>query len=43
MTTLGKFTHIPAIDVSRLRNGTPAEQAKIAQELGDAARHVGFL
>jgi len=43
VTTLGKFTHIPVIDVARLRNGTPAEQAKIAQALGDAARHVGFL
>lgn len=43
MTGLRKFTAIPAIDVGYLRNGTPAARARVAEELGRAARDVGFL
>ncbi|MBC7373248.1 MAG: isopenicillin N synthase family oxygenase [Frankiales bacterium] len=37
------FTEIPVVDVSDLLHGTLAEQRVVAQELGRAAREVGFL
>lgn len=43
MSTPGKFTHIPVIDVTSLTDGTPAQRANVAKELGRAAREVGFL
>jgi isopenicillin N synthase-like dioxygenase len=38
------FQSIPVIDISSLTdNGPPAEQARVAKELHDACRDVGFF
>lgn len=42
MSALSSFQQIPIVDVAGLF-GTPAEQAAVAEELGKAAREVGFL
>lgn len=43
MSTSRDFSGIPLVDISALRAGTPAERARVADELGRAAREVGFL
>jgi isopenicillin N synthase-like dioxygenase len=43
MTQGSTFSAIPIVDVSALRDGTLAGQARVAEELGRAAREVGFL
>jgi len=35
--------HVPVIDISRLRDGADAERRRVAREIGDAARSVGFF
>ena len=37
------FSDIPVIDISALHGTDAAEQARVAEELGQAARDVGFL
>jgi isopenicillin N synthase-like dioxygenase len=37
------FSTIPVVDVSGLLHGDPSEQRRVADELGSAARDVGFL
>ena len=43
MSNASNFTRIPAINVACLRDGTSAQKAQVATELGRAARDVGFL
>jgi isopenicillin N synthase-like dioxygenase len=43
MSTLTEFTDVPVIDVTGLLGDDPHEQWRVAQELGRAAREVGFL
>lgn len=43
MSNPAHFSAIPIVDITKLREGTPAEQQEIAQELGKAAREVGFV
>jgi isopenicillin N synthase-like dioxygenase len=43
MNTLTAFTGIPVVDVSGLLGDDPAEHLRVAEELGRAAREVGFL
>jgi isopenicillin N synthase-like dioxygenase len=43
MSTVTAFTEIPVVDVSGLLGDDPAEHRAAAQELGRAARDVGFL
>ncbi|HML28832.1 MAG TPA: 2-oxoglutarate and iron-dependent oxygenase domain-containing protein [Hyphomicrobium sp.] len=43
MSTTGNFSSIPIVDVTKLRTGTLAEQRAVAEELGKAARNVGFV
>jgi len=43
MSGLTGFAEVPVIDVSGLRGDDPDEHARVAQELGRAAREVGFL
>ena len=34
---------IPIVDFSRFKDGTPEERQKIADEIGDACRRIGFF
>ncbi|MDE1172159.1 MAG: 2-oxoglutarate and iron-dependent oxygenase domain-containing protein [Parvibaculaceae bacterium] len=43
MNTATAFTSLPVIDISALYGNDPAAQRRVADELGHAARHVGFL
>jgi isopenicillin N synthase-like dioxygenase len=43
MTNLTEFTEVPVVDVAGLLGDDPREQERVAQELGRAAREVGFL
>lgn len=43
MTPDAPFTSLPIIDISALYGTDEAAQKKVAEELGHAARHVGFL
>ncbi len=43
MSTPSDFSNIPLIDIAALRTGTQEEQARVAKELGRAAREIGFL
>ncbi|MEN3265942.1 2-oxoglutarate and iron-dependent oxygenase domain-containing protein [Pseudonocardia sp.] len=43
MSTLTEFTEVPVIDVTGLLGDDPHEQWRVAQELGRAAREIGFL
>jgi isopenicillin N synthase-like dioxygenase len=43
MSTLSDFTEVPVVDVSGLRGDDPAEHQRVAEELGRAAREVGFF
>lgn len=43
MSTLANFSSIPLVDVTNLRTGSLAEQKQVAEELGAAARGVGFI
>jgi isopenicillin N synthase-like dioxygenase len=40
---LSGFLEIPIVDVAGLLHGSPAEQARVAAEIGRAAREVGFF
>ncbi len=43
MTSASSFSQVPVIDIAGLGAGDAARDAAIAQELGKAAREVGFL
>ena len=43
MSALTEFTEVPVIDVTGLLGDDPHEQWRVAQELGRAAREIGFL
>ncbi|WP_433295436.1 isopenicillin N synthase family dioxygenase [Pseudonocardia sp. CA-142604] len=43
MTTPTDFSEVPVVDVSALLRDDPRERQRVAQELGRAAREVGFL
>jgi isopenicillin N synthase-like dioxygenase len=43
MSDPANFSSIPVVDISKLHNGTRAEQQQVADELGKAARNVGFV
>lgn len=43
MTNVTNFSSIPIVDITKLRTGTPDEQKEVAEELGKAARSVGFV
>jgi isopenicillin N synthase-like dioxygenase len=43
MSSLTDFTEVPVVDVAGLLRDDPREQPRVAQELGTAAREVGFL
>jgi isopenicillin N synthase-like dioxygenase len=37
------FDAVPEIDISGVSSADPAQRAAVAQQLGEAARHVGFM
>jgi isopenicillin N synthase-like dioxygenase len=43
MTGTTSFTSVPIVDVSGLRSSDGAERARVAREIGTAARDVGFF
>jgi isopenicillin N synthase-like dioxygenase len=43
LTNPANFSSIPIVDVTKLRTGTLDEQKQVAEELGKAARAVGFV
>lgn len=43
MSDPANFSSIPIVDITNLHNGTRAEQQHVADELGKAARNVGFV
>ena len=43
MSGATSFTSVPIVDVSGLRSDDPGERLRVAGEIGDAARDVGFL
>ncbi|WP_072395210.1 2-oxoglutarate and iron-dependent oxygenase domain-containing protein [Hyphomicrobium sp. CS1GBMeth3] len=43
MTIPGNFSSIPIVDITKLRTGSLPEQKAVAEELGKAARGVGFI
>ena len=43
MTSASSFSRVPVIDIAGLGAGDAARDQAIAQELGKAAREVGFL
>jgi isopenicillin N synthase-like dioxygenase len=43
MNSLTEFSEVPVVDVTGLLGGDRYEQEQVAQELGAAAREVGFL
>jgi isopenicillin N synthase-like dioxygenase len=43
MSTAQNFSSIPIVDITKLRSGTLAEQRTVAEDLGKAARQVGFV
>lgn len=43
MSTLTAFTQVPVVDVAGLLGPDPQEHERVAAELGQAAREVGFL
>ncbi|MEU0497389.1 2-oxoglutarate and iron-dependent oxygenase domain-containing protein [Mycobacterium sp. NPDC006124] len=43
MTATTSFTSVPIVDVSGLRSSDEAERVRVAQDIGAAARDVGFF
>jgi isopenicillin N synthase-like dioxygenase len=43
MSDPANFSSIPVVDITKLHDGTRAEQQQVADELGKAARNVGFV
>lgn len=43
MSDTANFSKIPVVDITKLHNGSRAEQQQVADELGKAARNVGFV
>lgn len=43
MSNPAHFSSIPLVDITKLRTGTRAEQQQVAEDLGKAAREVGFI
>ncbi|MCW0180328.1 isopenicillin N synthase family dioxygenase [Zavarzinia sp.] len=43
MSKTNAFTSLPIVDISALRGTDPEARAKVAAELGEAARNIGFL
>ena len=43
MSSTTSFTSVPIVDISGLRSPDDAERARVAAEIGTAARDVGFL
>jgi isopenicillin N synthase-like dioxygenase len=43
MSDPANFSSIPIVDITKLHNGTRTEQQQVADELGKAARNVGFV
>jgi isopenicillin N synthase-like dioxygenase len=43
MSAATSFTSVPIVDISGLRSSDHAVRARVAAEIGTAAREVGFL
>lgn len=43
MSNPAHFSSIPLVEITKLRTGTRAEQQQVAEDLGKAAREVGFI